>query len=972
LIRPATDKSDAFVTARICHMIAASDDGPRGDAHVSAALRDHPDNLLLLCGTHHDIVDGQFETYPVALLREWKAWQERDTARNIASYRAAIRRHLASEADEAVLFRRQAGATPVAATLTAWSGDGPVARGLDPILSALKKPLTFVVGRSGAGKSTLLNQIALSGVEREVRTAAVPVAAPLPILINGGRFSGSLFDLIAREALNATGIEIDLRGLSGAGLPLLLLCDDFQHCPDRRLLLEQLRALTSQFEGARCVVFTHELADSSLFDTGNIPAFRLGELDDEGMLELFGGFMDGEAAETLLDELSERAEQEGFRLPLLAALVAADQARLHEPGDRELGPTRRGELFRRVVLDGVLRAWRATRSPTLTSPAVTATARHLGNLAAYLVDRDIEVVARLAAALAAGGDAHGAGDAIDQAIGCGLLRGHGDDLSFAHVAIRDYFAAEYLLVGPPRLVARAWFRPRWHGALRNFASLWPNDKARLYWLRLCGWVSLRLIFVLRLRSSRYLTRLFYFMLEFAAESRLRERWLLYGIFERYSEGSTFLDVSVAPDARVFVSMWEDGYAHVYRLFGRLGDERINAWLREPGQGRRRYKVQGIRQDRSQAGLTALWQGIGSDGDGIADDFAIELAFDYPRSDLRTVFERFVEDGGAPLGRLIGAIYKGFQVRSQSWNPRELRRGRRRNRIGVVISEDGYWRDTLIRLSLDEREDVARSAGHLLRCIGGDGSLRPDIEAILVDILSQGNSLERGRAALLLIHAKKPTSLAALKRRLAEDDDGDVCCSLCDALLWREPREAPEHFRILLQRCGTLDPDLCKAGKQEIDAFVRAWSATGHKPYRKYVRFFLVYLRCGVTAFEKIVAALALAKLRGPMIGQALSQQMEAETNETVRYRIAKVWAPHPEVPLDEAVRALLASPDPDIRSLAASTIRSRREMPDPSLYARVQAHVEADPDPDVRRQLERALELIDGLIKSGKVDRLIP
>src|SRR5262249_52772425 len=77
LIIDATTASGAMVVGKICHIHAASDKGPRADPDLPPKERDSPNNLILLCPTHHDIVDGQHETYPPDLLRQWKQRRER-------------------------------------------------------------------------------------------------------------------------------------------------------------------------------------------------------------------------------------------------------------------------------------------------------------------------------------------------------------------------------------------------------------------------------------------------------------------------------------------------------------------------------------------------------------------------------------------------------------------------------------------------------------------------------------------------------------------------------------------------------------------------------------------------------------------------------------------------------------------------------------------------------------------------------
>jgi hypothetical protein len=71
-IEDATELDDLVVFARIAHIVAHSDVGPRGDPTIGLEVRDSYPNWILLCPTHHDIVDGQTNTYTVAQLRSWK------------------------------------------------------------------------------------------------------------------------------------------------------------------------------------------------------------------------------------------------------------------------------------------------------------------------------------------------------------------------------------------------------------------------------------------------------------------------------------------------------------------------------------------------------------------------------------------------------------------------------------------------------------------------------------------------------------------------------------------------------------------------------------------------------------------------------------------------------------------------------------------------------------------------------------
>lgn len=85
LIEPATENSDALVTAHICHIYAISADGPRGKSGLSEKELNSPDNLLLLCRNHHAVVDGQHETYPAEMLRGWKQSHESEMQRRLSA-----------------------------------------------------------------------------------------------------------------------------------------------------------------------------------------------------------------------------------------------------------------------------------------------------------------------------------------------------------------------------------------------------------------------------------------------------------------------------------------------------------------------------------------------------------------------------------------------------------------------------------------------------------------------------------------------------------------------------------------------------------------------------------------------------------------------------------------------------------------------------------------------------------------------
>jgi hypothetical protein len=60
----------------VAHIVAASVGGPRGDAEAPESDLVAYENLVLLCPTCHQVVDGAPEEYPVETLRQWKVNHE--------------------------------------------------------------------------------------------------------------------------------------------------------------------------------------------------------------------------------------------------------------------------------------------------------------------------------------------------------------------------------------------------------------------------------------------------------------------------------------------------------------------------------------------------------------------------------------------------------------------------------------------------------------------------------------------------------------------------------------------------------------------------------------------------------------------------------------------------------------------------------------------------------------------------------
>lgn len=70
-----TDGSPTALS-EVAHIVAQSPDGPRGSYPMPLEERDGYHNLILLCEEHHHVVDDNCPSYPVEMLRRWKAEHE--------------------------------------------------------------------------------------------------------------------------------------------------------------------------------------------------------------------------------------------------------------------------------------------------------------------------------------------------------------------------------------------------------------------------------------------------------------------------------------------------------------------------------------------------------------------------------------------------------------------------------------------------------------------------------------------------------------------------------------------------------------------------------------------------------------------------------------------------------------------------------------------------------------------------------
>ncbi|MGO9316244.1 MAG: hypothetical protein ACLPXT_15990 [Terracidiphilus sp.] len=69
------------VVGKICHIKAQNEGGPRFDPNQTPEERHGYDNLILMCGRHHDVIDDDEEAYTVEYLHRLKAKHEQSAGR---------------------------------------------------------------------------------------------------------------------------------------------------------------------------------------------------------------------------------------------------------------------------------------------------------------------------------------------------------------------------------------------------------------------------------------------------------------------------------------------------------------------------------------------------------------------------------------------------------------------------------------------------------------------------------------------------------------------------------------------------------------------------------------------------------------------------------------------------------------------------------------------------------------------------
>ena len=75
-VEEANTGDPSAIIGQIAHIEAKSDEGPRANPSLSDQQRNDYHNLILLCPTHHQLVDARESAYTVDMLHGWKTDRE--------------------------------------------------------------------------------------------------------------------------------------------------------------------------------------------------------------------------------------------------------------------------------------------------------------------------------------------------------------------------------------------------------------------------------------------------------------------------------------------------------------------------------------------------------------------------------------------------------------------------------------------------------------------------------------------------------------------------------------------------------------------------------------------------------------------------------------------------------------------------------------------------------------------------------
>lgn len=94
LVMDEFETDDPSVVGQEAHIVARKNDGPRGHSDLTTEQRDKSNNLILLCGVHHKLIDDKETEFTVEKLHKFKEEHEKWVKDNLSNDRIKQREEL--------------------------------------------------------------------------------------------------------------------------------------------------------------------------------------------------------------------------------------------------------------------------------------------------------------------------------------------------------------------------------------------------------------------------------------------------------------------------------------------------------------------------------------------------------------------------------------------------------------------------------------------------------------------------------------------------------------------------------------------------------------------------------------------------------------------------------------------------------------------------------------------------------------
>jgi HEAT repeat protein len=817
----------AVILGEECHIVAKNNKGPRGNSEKPREELDSYENLIILCPTHHELVDKQFKKYTTSYLGDMKksheAWVEETLSRrdknrpspkinNILLYL----RNIIYEFEHLSLSPIENRKLPVdilapMKLIEAFAeNEKTLPQRYNPKTVIENHTRVLIVGAGGSGKTTILRWLAFKNAMQCLETFGLRLHKEdneknlLPIYVELSRYNGDLLDQI-HNSINFGGLALDKDNLIGFlnQNSTLLLFDGFDEIKGRKSLYEDIQNLIRLAPHTRMVI-TSRPTDvvtnlTSPHTSLSFIPFNIAPLDDNQLGMILKIHLGSNKSVEFMRLLEFRCLLEVFRQPLMAWLGA----RAYLKSRQMPVPLEKSALYKFVISE-LLSEWESKRHPDLIDYHMELKISCLARIGYEMILNEIPMLDKLRAVTICqeilnknnyDSNTKTTSQLLDDLYSMCIIKRSFQEISFWHTSLRDYFAGLYLARNY-RIVAviRFSFQLQWHEAIIFLVGLIPELKARdlLKWLVKLAWINIQ---ILRITPDSWATRQLFFLLRCLNSTTTKSHDSLkdkliekLGCYDLYITGTT-----TALEPTFFLGP-EGSMAHFQILIAQLGTKKSLEYIQNKS---RRYSIFGIAQFRNAEALKILINGYKDpwDEDSLADRFTGQLLLDFSPN----LLVPSLSDGIKLLEnnercRLVNGINSALATIRQS-SDKDLKR----------LLQDRSWLLFFTTLALHDPDKKIRSTATSILSNSSNCQYRlPDLaEKKFLDALKDENENVRFNAIWPLLKSDSKKSLIALRHAL-----NDTCLHVrllaLNALEYRDRRRFPEYVLTVLRQYLTTD------------------------------------------------------------------------------------------------------------------------------------------------------------------------